>query len=281
MITSGAANFDNTTNVSSGLTWTQSGGTVTTTSQFNVNTGGSGSQSGGTANISSAFVQSGGIWSQSGGTANISGGGGLQVAGGTYTMTSGTVSATAGGITVSAGAYTQSGGVLTVNSDLQVSNGGSFSLSSGTLNVGVEADFNNTAASMSGGVLNISNLFTMANSQGKPATFNFSGGIINDGAKAFDGWFGPSAATPFNFTAGSTGILNFDNNNLSEVQGWVNAGDISFNGTTDAAAFDVTQNGDVISVDLLAIPEPSTYALIGLGALGIYFLRRKKAGLVS
>jgi PEP-CTERM motif len=167
-------------------------------------------------------------------------------------------------------------GTVTVGNDFQLNPGlGSFTMSGGTLNIGVEADFNAlTGILMTGGTMNITNLFTMVNGP-TGATFNLAGGLVNDQAAVFDGWYAASAASPFNFTTASTGILEFNNNNLSEVQGWVNSGAISYNGATNAAAFSVTQVGTEISVQL-AVPEPSTYAMFGLGAFGLLFLHRKR-----
>jgi len=66
------------------------------------------------------------------------------------------------------------------------------------------------------------------------STFNFSGGVINDGGSAYNGWYGADNANhPFNFTAGSTGVINFlgSSTTVSQVTSWL----------TVLAAFNTTE----------------------------------------
>lgn len=236
-------------------------------------------------------VNAGLTWLQSGG--NVTSAASLQVQGGTYTQSGGTVSFTGAGIAVAqngAGStWNQSGGTVSFTGNLQLNGTAApnnlistnFVMSGGTMNVGGEADFSNTTSSMTAGVMNITSLFTMVNGP-TGSTFNFSGGLINDEATGFSGWYGPSSTSPFNFTVLSTGTLQFDGDTLGTVQGWVNAGDIAYEDTTDPTAFNVVNNAGDIDVSLISVPEPSTYALFGFGGLGMWFVvRRKKTRFLS
>ena len=250
-----------------------------------------------TISSGSAAFNGGGIqvnspltWLQSGG--NVTSAASLQVQGGGYTQSGGIATITGNAIaTNGGGSWTQSGGVLNISGNLQLNSGaGNFLFSSGTINeTGAEVDFSNlgSLSTMTGGVLNITRLFTMVNGP-TGSSFNFGGGLVNDLAgDGNNGWYGSGTGSPFNFTVASTGTLQFlanPNNtvSLSYVQGLVNAGDITYNSGSDAAAFSVTQTGSDVDVTLLSVPEPSTYALVGLGGLGIFFvLRRKRAGSIS
>ena len=85
-----------------------------------------------------------------------------------------------------------------------------------------ELDYNTANGTIvSGGVLNV-NLITGVNSGGL-GVLTLSGGIINLGP---GGIYAPSAATPVNFTTGSTGEVTFPARDFSTgtLQGWVNDG---------------------------------------------------------
>ena len=176
------------------------------------------------------------------------------IAGITYTQSGGTITNTTStplGLQTG-GVWLTSGGTNTIGGALQFNAGSTWTQSGGVVNVGGEVDFSSpTGASMSGGVLNITSLFTMVNGP-TGSTFNLSGGLVNDEASGFSGWYNPTTTQPFNFTVASTGTLQFDGDTLSTVQGWVTAGDIAYNDTTSPSAFSVTQNGSAIDVSLVA-----------------------------
>lgn len=237
-------------------------------SPFNITgTGNSFTISSGTANFSNILTAISGIqYNFQGGVTTIAGTSNLEVNG------------TGGG---GPGNVIISSGTVTTNGDFQLLNGlTQFKMTGGVLNVGNEADFSATSnISMTGGTMNIYNLFTMVNGP-TGSTFNLGGGLINDEANAFNGWYAPSTSSAFNFTTSSTGTLQFDNDSLSLVAGWVNSGDITYQGAADSSAFDVTQNGSAIDVTLQqteSVPEPSTYALLGAGMLALLIWTRRKA----
>jgi len=242
---------------------------------------------GGTLEISSgSWTQStGGNWMWLGqqGNGTGTGNGHVLVNGGTFIQGNDTnnpfqIVGTGNSFTISSGAaYFDEGVNIT-----QLPSVMSWTQTGGTVNIlgtNIELNIN------SGGVLNISgtgnfNMADLMNIQsylGNGSQINFSSsGTFYDGAANYDGWYAPGA-DDFNFLSGTTGTLEFNNDNLSEVQGWVNDGYISLNDTTSASSFTVSQSGDVISVMLTPeeVPEPSTYALLGLGLGVVYFFRRK------
>jgi len=185
----------------------------------------------------------------------------------------------------SGGNFTMSAGSLTLGGGLSLENGSIWSQTGGTVTLGADSEFDFsslTGSSMSGGTLNVTKLLTGVNGP-LGATFSFSGGVINDGATAFNGWYGADNADhPFNFTSGSTGVINFTGGTTSigDVNGWLAAGGIQYNGTISPSSFIVTQPGGVgTTVTLMAVPEPSTYAYLlgGLVIAGAFHRRRRLA----
>lgn len=71
------------------------------------------------------------------------------------------------------------------------------------------------------------------------------------------------------FTLGSLA-----NNNANVIVSWFNASGISVNGGATAATG--TSRFSNFDITATAIPEPSTYALIGLGLGGLFLLRRTR-----
>ncbi len=204
------------------------------------------------------------------------------VAGMTWTIGGGATSMAAGPIDVqNGGKILITAGTLVIGGNVILENGSTWSQTGGvvTLAAGAEFQYSSlTNSSMSGGILNVTRLLTGVNGP-LGSTFNFSGGIINDGATGFAGWYGADNADhPFNFTLGSTGIINFLNGNttVGDVAGWLIAGGIQYNNTIDPSAFNVTQNGNTVTLALV-VPEPSTYACLlgGLGACVVLYRRRR------
>ena len=155
-----------------------------------------------------------------------------------------------------------------------------------------EFDFNSySGASMSGGVLNVTKLLTSQNGSNPTgaigSTFNFSGGTINDNCTAFGGWYNPEPLRPFNFTLGSTGVINFIGVNapsIAQVDNWIagtggsNPG-FAINGVVDTnlSDYSVTSIGNTTTLELAAVPEPSVFASIAAGATALLMFRRRRA----
>ena len=231
---------------------------------FNVNgTGNTFTVTSGAANFSSSVqARSGVAWSLSGGTT---------------TMTVGNLEVQSGGV------FSVSGGSLNIAGGVILQDGSSWSQTGGTVTLGAgsEFDYNSlTGCFMSGGVLNVPKLLTGVNGP-VGSSFDFSGGVINDGGSVFNGWYGADNANhPFNFTLGSTGVINFLNSatTISQVTGWLAAGGIQYNDTIAPSAFSVTQPGGTgTTVILQVIPEPSSLAAFLVGATGLLILRRRRA----
>lgn len=201
-------------------------------------------------------------------------------AGNTFTMTSGAANLN-GALTVASGVgYYISGGTMILGAGLSLENGSIWQQSGGTVTLGADSEFDYSSLSgglMSGGILNVSKLMTGVNGPAG-ATFDFAGGVINNGATAFSGWYGADNADhPFNFTLGSTGVINFLNGNttIAQVNAWLLAGGIQYNHTIDPLAFSVTQDGSTVSLQL-AVPEPSTALLVAAGLGGFMIARRRR-----
>jgi len=47
--------------------------------------------------------------------------------------------------------------------------------------------------------------------------------------------------------------------------------------TASGGAFTVDKVGNTLVLNYSAIPEPSTYALLGIGAMALWVLRRRRA----
>lgn len=213
----------------------------------------------------------GGSWTQAGGVAWI------QMAGGTIEVTGGVFNqGTAGNMVKDAtSAIIVSGGIANLNGNLVYENTatGAFTLSAtGVVNVGGEFK-PITNFTMSGGTLN-SSLISFADG---PGTISFSGGTVGvDGSGGNSGFYGGGGTKALNFTTSSTGILIFNTYTLAELatDGFLTNGTIQFNGTTDSSKFTATQVGGNVQVTLTAVPEPSTYALLAMGAVSLFALRR-------
>lgn len=210
------------------------------------------------------------------------------VSGITWNINGGTTAMTAGPLIVqSGGRVNVSAGTLNLGGNLVLENGSTWNQTGGTVNLGANAEFNFNSlsgSSMSGGTLNIGKLFTGVNGP-VGSTFNFSGGVINNGATSFSGMYGgDNGDHPLNFTLGSTGVINFlnGNTNIADVNGWLVAGGILYNNAINPNAFQISQlggPGTTVSLSLIsAIPEPSTYAFFGgLVAVAAAVYRRRRS----
>jgi hypothetical protein len=157
---------------------------------------------------------------------------------------------------------------------------GTFTLAGGVVNIGNEFKPISTFT-LSAGTLNVANLISFADG---PGSINFSGGNLGlNGAGPNSGFYGGGTKS-LNFTLGSTGVLTFNTYTLAELttDGFLTNGTIRLNGAVSAGSFTVTQVGPNVTVALVAVPEPSTYAaIIGVACFGLIYLRRRQAARAS
>ncbi|MDP8262421.1 MAG: PEP-CTERM sorting domain-containing protein [Candidatus Ancaeobacter aquaticus] len=226
--------------------------------------------------VSAAINGSGGLTKTGATTVTLSG---SNTYSGETTISLGTLSVT-GGITSSA--VTINGGTLigsgTVG-NMTVADGGTFSpgLSPGTLNAG--------ATTWESGGTYLWEINNATGLQGAPLGLgwdwlNITGGL---GITATSG-------NKFNLNLSTMGVdaANFDN---SDPYSWIIAtasGEITdfsadkftiddslFTNALGGGSFGIEQDGSNINLTFAAVPEPSTYALFGLGLFGLIYFRRR------
>jgi hypothetical protein len=185
---------------------------------------------------------------------------------------------TGGGVDLNTGtgAFTLQGGTTSFGGNLVFNTGGNLVLSSGaTLNVLNE--FKPIANyTVSAGTLN-AKLIAFADG---PGALNLSGGNISvNGTATANGIYPGAGTTGVNFTTGSTGVLFVSNIDLTTFNStnMMNDGRIKLNGASNAGAFTLTALDGGVYVSLpgaAPVPEPSTYALLVMGAVSLFALRR-------
>lgn len=144
----------------------------------------------------------------------------------------------------------------------------------------------NQQITINGGTLNTTNLFEQTSTdsdainmtggnldQASSMTWNALADInLTDGVFTVGGdiTFGANAGE-LNFLAGSTGSF-VSGHTQAELEGFIGSGNI----TKDAGdMFVYTDNGSTRTLSIVAVPEPSSTALFGLGGLALILRRRK------
>ena len=204
----------------------------------------------------------------------LEGNGTILVNGGSFNQ--GTASSVPFNIAGTGNVFTITSGTANFTTPFAASTGLTVNFAGGTVTTAGEFDYNSNTMFMSGGVLNTT-LMTGVNSGGI-GSFQLSGGTIN--LSSSQGIYGADDSHPLNFTTGSTGVINFANVNTATVEGYLTNG-IELNGVNDPGAFTVTSafGGDGATLELtseLAVPEPSTYLMLGLGLAFLFAVRRNR-----
>ncbi|MDB6154571.1 MAG: hypothetical protein JWL90_3024 [Chthoniobacteraceae bacterium] len=278
-------------------TTNQTGGAVSTVGNGNLllgeNAGGRGTWniSGGTASFDSARVG----WAGGGqGALNVSGTGQFRVAeldiaengNGIVTQAGGTVSIS-GNLDVQAngaGVYNFSGGTLSVDGAIDTSNGtfnftgGKLTRSSaglitvnGSLLIGNPAaglklddnktfDINGTFDISSGVTWDLSGLTVPALATTGPNTGTFTLGTVD----AIIGMFEETTTTVIGFDSGGASLI-------SEM-----AGENGAYNANSQSVYWIEENGGTVNLKYSVVPEPATFGLLTLGALGLAGRRRRK-----
>ena len=226
-----------------------------------------------------------GSFTQAGGNNyyQLNGNGTVLISGGTFSQ--GTASSTPFNVTGTGNALNITAGAFNVRTNFSLSTGLNFNQSGGTVMVaGNETDFNSATNVLSGGVFN-TNLITGVNGP-NGSQFNISGGTLNlTGSTAI---YGGGANQFINFTPNSAGQITFSSGTftIASVKNFLNSGAIEYNSTIENAAsgypdFTFAQNGANVTLGIVGVPEPSSVALIALGAVGLagWALRRRGVSL--
>lgn len=202
------------------------------------------------------------------------GNGTILVNGGTFDQ--GTDSAEPFNLTGTGNTFTITSGAANFDSPFAAAAGLTVNINGGTTSITGELDYDSTTFTLAGGVLNTT-LITGVNGPAG-STLTISGGLLN--LSSGTGIYGASSTDPVNFTAGSTGSIDFEAVSASQVNAYLTSGAIEYNGLTDPSAFLVTSTGADSSLltAIVAAPEPSTYGLFGLGfAVLLVAVRRRSA----
>ena len=164
----------------------------------------------------------------------------------------GTLTMTTGSPVLTGADYFEFGTTASANGLLTMSKG---SVSAINMIVG---NAGNGTVNMSGGTIDLGVLY-LANQAGASGTFNLSGGTVSVGAMYFNqGNAGLLALS-------GSGKLVYQGGDLSTVNTWISQGNIT------GAEAQIVGN----TVEITAVPEPSTYALVLGGIATLLLIRRR------
>jgi len=225
-----------------------------------------------------SLTGAGNLFNIANGAANFTNGfsNGVDGAGLTYNQSGGAVTVTGGNFRIDG----VTGSVNGANAN------GQFLMSNGTLSDTTGEfqfdGFNN--ATINGGTLSFQLITGVNHSPGVAITnLNLGGGLINISSGTGGGIYGASTSQYVNFTTGSTAAISFNNgDSLATIQAYITSGGIEYQNTvvglSDFAINNVGGN-EVLTLDpsLQAVPEPSTYALLGAGISLLFVMVRRRA----
>ncbi len=211
----------------------------------------------------------------------------------TYEITGGTLDVTGWGLRMRGGStLTIDGGTVTMGDTLTI-NDSTVNMLGGTLTAQNLQTNNNAIWNFSGGAVDLTNQgFTQSGKSSGTSQVNFSGNVDFNTTN-----FQKGNATAINFEIGSgSGTIDADTITSSGLSfNWLSGSGFSFTATTidGGSTWEDLWNAGVLTVDsgqsgtfasnfndvggtLTLIPEPSTFALLGLAGLAALFLRRRR-----
>lgn len=227
----------------------------------------------GTLTTAGFVLQNSQIFVQNGGT--MDGSDFTVRSGASYTLNNGTVTLS-DDVNFAGGSFTMTGGSVTVTDQFNALTGGTFTMSGGTLNVatfGTTAGFSDGGQifNLNGGTINVTGDFGLF---GDTTDNQVIFGGSTAGSLSAAGLVGSSSQYTMDWLSGSLMSLTLTGADQAFYEGLYTSGNILFNGS-NAAAF--ADNFQVSGATLSLVPEPSTFALLGLG-LGALFVLRRRTG---
>lgn len=154
---------------------------------------------------------------------------------------------------------------LSIGAGLQVVNGGS--LTTSDFITGIWG--NSLVADISGGSLTMTGLLNLG-AGGYDGKINISGGTVTANNLSINSTGGAG------INLGSNGRFIAPSSNLGNINYWIANNNIKANSGLSGWSVNVDTVSSVGNVILTAVPEPSTYALIGLGAVALVIAARRK-----
>lgn len=264
-------------------------GATFNTSAANWSNGAPGAGNDGTINADYTFVGNSAVGSGTYSVTQTAGngtGGGQQWnyynnSGFTFNLQGGSITATAGdGFYINAGTFNLSGGLISATPTFKLVNGGRLNISGGTaITLSNSTLFfgsgTSTALTLTGGTINAASATSLLTTGSLLTLIGDSATINASNLTAFSS--GGFTTSTLNFLSGWTGSLN-----LSSSTDW-SAQLINSGATLHGVDIDGSNIGqfNISGGTISAVPEPSTYGLLGAGALAAvaFVRRRRKAGM--